>query len=117
MSKHTHTEGPWVWRDFGSRLMLVTLHQGSRVVVSADPRTGHLKTRDKNGTLKYLEADHPNARLIAAAPELHQAGERAMYQLLKAKEALHAAGYHIMAGTCEGAALELQAALAKAGRE
>jgi hypothetical protein len=69
MAETKHTPGPWAWREFGSGIMLVTQHQGSRVVLSASPR-GVLQTRDANGTLRQIEADHPNALLLKAAPDM-----------------------------------------------
>lgn len=76
-----HTPGPWIWtfdsNDFAS---LVHPHRG-HLLVMAQPRfafwpnmDGGLERGRMGGVMRKLDAlnaeDHPDARLIAAAPEL-----------------------------------------------
>lgn len=75
-----HTPAPWSWRKFGTELMLVGEHGPRPVVLCASMDVGggwdapgriFLATRDpKTGVLVELTPEHPDARLIAAAPEL-----------------------------------------------
>lgn len=82
----TYTRGPWHWRHFGDNLVLATKHSGSLIVMDfvrrgfrgAEPRFG--KRTDNAGGLmmksgEILEADwdHPDMRMIAAAPMLYEA--------------------------------------------
>lgn len=86
MSIQTYTRGPWHWRHFGAPLALTTTHSGSLIVMDfvrmgmngAQPRFG--KRTDNMGGLMMTasaiyesEWDHPDMRLIAAAPMLYEA--------------------------------------------
>lgn len=66
-----HTPGPWAFRIFGSELYLVADH-GPRAVILGASRGMKLGlvTRGEDGILTTLKADHPDAVLIAAAPEM-----------------------------------------------
>lgn len=68
MTEPNFTPGPWEWRKVGPTLMLGTKHRGFRVVLCADRDS--FQSRDARGTLASLTADHPDARLIATAPDL-----------------------------------------------
>jgi hypothetical protein len=64
----THTPGPWRWMnddtlvaDYGHRNVVLTSGLGST-----------LQTRGKNGRLRQLKLNDPDARLMAAAPDLLQ---------------------------------------------
>lgn len=76
----THTPGPWKWYDFGGELILHSAEHGRPVVLRAGmdnslggwdpPGRTMLYARNDEGRLVPLTPDHPDARLIAAAPDL-----------------------------------------------
>lgn len=70
---------PWVWAEFGKRLMLVTQRGGSKVVLTA--HNGDLEARDERGVLRDLTADSPIAKALAAVPDM-RAALRAMQAAL-----------------------------------
>lgn len=105
-----HTPGPWLWRNFGAHLTLVTAHGGAKVVLA--PNAFALLTRCREtGVLRVLGADDPDARLIAAAPALLSRAERAERERDALREALvrccgkfmEYADYHAAKGTPESA--------------
>lgn len=80
-----HTPGPWVWSRVGGELMLHTPDRGMLVVMDfvrkdmygAQPRFATWQGEERGrlgGALKGADAlnpvIHPDARLIAAAPDL-----------------------------------------------
>ena len=69
-----YTPGPWGWMDMGG-IKLVGQH-GHRPIVMDFVREGMqgatLRLR-KDGIMREFDANHPDARLIAAAPELFKA--------------------------------------------
>lgn len=68
-------EGPWVWRVFGNRLMLVTEHSGAKVILAPERGT-HIETRDPvTGVLRQIDPADDVLRMIAAAPDLLDALE------------------------------------------
>lgn len=90
-SIQSYTKGPWYWRKMGDNLSLVAAHSGTLIVMdfvrkgfnSAEPRFGI--RRDNMGGLMVkatkLEEDgidHPDARLIAASPDLFVAAQEAL---------------------------------------
>ena len=70
----THDRGPWGWQEFGKGNWCLTGQYGMRPIVlaAARARTNGL-TSLMNGLLKPFIPDHPNSKLIAAAPELLEA--------------------------------------------
>jgi len=73
--------GPWAWRKFGSIWCLVADHGARRIVLDAEVKGKNeipiLQTRDftDGSAMVELTPEHPNARLIAAAPDLLEAVE------------------------------------------
>jgi len=59
----THTPGPWRWMNNEA---LVADHGRRRAILTADG----FETCGDDGRLRPLDIDEPNARLIAAAPDL-----------------------------------------------
>lgn len=72
MTETKHTPGPWVWREVGGQVRLGTAHHGFMIVIDAN-RKGEVVTRGRNGILRAIVPEHPNARLIAAAPNMFEA--------------------------------------------
>lgn len=84
MSKTTHTAGPWQWRHRLNRSAeLVAPHHGTLLVMDAaieldsyDEPSLRLAVREGNNgglmvdSVKIDLSKHPDARLIAAAPDL-----------------------------------------------
>lgn len=73
MSKHS--PGPWRWRNFTGHWTLFADHGSRKVVLAADLNYVDgpvLVTRDfEDGSiLKEIDPNHPNAKLIEAAPDL-----------------------------------------------
>jgi hypothetical protein len=70
-TKQRATPGPWRWLDEAT---LVGDH-GYRPVVLTPVRRSlpAMGTRGESGLIEPMSLDHPNARLIAAAPELLKA--------------------------------------------
>lgn len=61
------TAFPWVWRNFGDKLRLVTDGGGFMVVLSARGPRSVIETRDpKTGAMRALRPDDPVACAIAA---------------------------------------------------
>lgn len=89
MSEAKYTPGPWAWIRDTDGYHLVTAHSGQRVVLTSAinnslgdwdaPGTSCLFAREGDPSqLVPLTPDHPDARLIAAAPELLAACELAL---------------------------------------
>lgn len=72
-----HTPGPWRWMTAET---LVGDH-GRRPVVLTTTPLGGLATGGNDGLLGRLSAEHPNARLIAAAPDLLKTTRAAWHTL------------------------------------
>lgn len=90
MSEQTHTRGPWIWRslDGGKTFFLGTLDRGCLIVMDFERRGMQraaarfaTRTGDEGGIMETLTLEevqtHPDARLIAAAPDLLKACKEA----------------------------------------
>jgi hypothetical protein len=62
-----YTPGPWAWQLFGKEYCLTGQH-GMRPIVLATRKNG--ATSLVNGLLVPLDPNHPDAKLIAAAPKM-----------------------------------------------
>lgn len=70
-----HTPGPWEWQKFGDKICLaaqISMRPIVLSVVSGGPFKGHLTSLIR-GLLRPLDPNHPDAKLIAAAPDLLEA--------------------------------------------
>lgn len=63
----THTPGPWRWLN---AITLISDKGRKHAVLTSDDV---LQTTDEHGLLVKLTPSHPNARLMAAAPDLLEA--------------------------------------------
>jgi len=72
-TKYTH--GPWGWQSFGSGLFLTAQHGMREIILSSARKgmNGSEITMNKDGILEPIDPNHPNAKLIAAAPMLLKA--------------------------------------------
>lgn len=122
MSRSAHTKGPWRWsQDSHANWRLVTADRRQLLILGAcaGPRGwGALTLVDrKNSPLNNMPLmasafdlpDHPDARLMAASPQLAEAAELALAWL----QAEH--GRHPIPGSCESLQDKLQDALRLAG--
>lgn len=66
-----YTKSPWGWQDFGNAPVLVAQHGHREIIISAN-HAGMVNMSD-DGILLVVNENHPNAKLIAAAPELLEA--------------------------------------------
>lgn len=96
-----HTPGPWQVAKTGPRR--VTNSTGIVICNAVLRNCGTAKTGIKRGVKEVLEAE-ANARLIASAPELNDAGEAL----------LAAADRHIFGDECKAERDAMRAAIAKA---
>jgi len=62
-----HTPGPWAWQKFGKEWCLTGQHSMRPIVLAV--RGGRL-TSLVDGLLRPLDPFHPDAQLIASAPDL-----------------------------------------------
>ena len=67
-SKTKHTPGPWAWREIGKTYVLWGEH-GHRPIV-LDCYRNKLRMRNEHVLMEPISPQHPDAKLIAAAPEL-----------------------------------------------
>lgn len=78
--KAQYTSGPWAWQRFGDTYYLTAQHGMREVIIGAIPH-GEMKYpvvgMNLDGVLRDVDPDHPNAQLIASAPELLKALEDA----------------------------------------
>jgi hypothetical protein len=76
MSNTKYTLGPWMWQLFGDTYSLTAQHGMREIIVGAinhDKMRYPVVAMNKNGILSDIDPDHPNAKLIAAAPEMLEA--------------------------------------------
>jgi len=67
------TKGPWAWQQFGHYHLLAAQHGMREIIIGSRAVKGPQETypaMNKGGILAAITPDHPNARLIAAAPDL-----------------------------------------------
>lgn len=81
MNELKHTPGPWAWRRFGDTYTLHADHGGGETIIGAIPH-GEMKypvvAMSIEGRLSDVDPDHPNAKLLKAAPDLLKAAEAAI---------------------------------------
>lgn len=67
ISKSTHTPGPWRWMNEEA---LVADYGRRRAILTSNWTAFGLQTCGEDGLLRTLDIHEPNARLMAAAPDL-----------------------------------------------
>ena len=70
-----HTKAPWAWQKFGKNHFLTAQHGMREIILSGNKDKGGASypSMNKDGILQPIDPEHPNAKLIAAAPELLEA--------------------------------------------
>lgn len=71
------TKGEWAWQKFGDKYNLTAQHGMREIILSAsineDKSLQPYLSMNEDGILKPINPNHPNAKLIAAAPDLLEA--------------------------------------------
>lgn len=70
------TKGPWKWQKFGSYYNLTAQHGMREIIISANLEFGSgypFVSMNEDGILEPVNPENPNAKLIAAAPDLIEA--------------------------------------------
>lgn len=90
------TPGPWQWVNLGGQWHLCRCDNVRTVVMTTvvekrhwdgdSPETVVLAVRDEGGRLVPLTPDHPDARLIVAAPDLAEGLEMAIRWLRRLEQ-------------------------------
>ena len=69
------TKGKWEWQLFGDNYLLTAQHGMREIIIGAimHPEMDYpVVGMNNDGLLRVIDKDHPNAKLIAAAPDLLQ---------------------------------------------
>lgn len=76
----TTTPGPWAWQNFGGAYFLTAQHGMREIIIAGGTKREEESNvaclpvmNSEKGILEPVDPTHPNARLIAAAPDLFQA--------------------------------------------
>ena len=64
------TKGEWAFQKFGKQYNLTAQHGRREIILSANLK-GEL-VMNQDGILRPINPDHPNAKLIAAAPLMYE---------------------------------------------
>lgn len=72
-----HTKAPWAWQNFGEETCLTAQHGLREIIIGANVDRNKVgiayASMNNNGRLERINPEHPNAKLIAAAPDLLEA--------------------------------------------
>lgn len=73
-----HTPGPWAWQNFGNYRFLTAQHGMREIIIGSlakemPAETYPAMSNAETGRLEPVNPESPNAKLIAAAPDLLKA--------------------------------------------
>jgi len=71
-----YTEPPWAWQKFGDKYCLTAQHGMREIILSAN-KGGNIEM-NQDGILENIDPNHPNPKLISAAPDLLEACQLVM---------------------------------------
>lgn len=72
----TYTKGKWDWQLFGDTYYLTAQHGMREIIIGAINHPEFsipVPAMNYNGKLQVVDKNHPNAKLISKAPEMHEA--------------------------------------------
>jgi hypothetical protein len=110
-----HTKGEWAWQKFGNYYLLTAQHGMREIILAAYQNNDYAyPTMNDDGILKPVDSNHPNAKLIAAAPISYEQNIRNLVFLRSIKGMLGVTHQTILYNECDIRIKETELAIKKA---